>query len=120
MMAMFGDECKYCGIKVTIDTAEMDHFIPRSEYKHNNFNLMVVACKPCNQAKGTFWNYDIEIIKEYIFNKRGITMPIVQSEFHVNAQVDEILLPKVQNASLVAAQKAQAILDAMYGKENKQ
>ena len=42
--------CYYCGCPLDLDGSTLDHTIPKSKggtYKH-----AVLACSPCNQAKG--------------------------------------------------------------------
>lgn len=48
--------CQYCGKKCQWDNAEMEHVIPRAQWKRKwgsptTFANTVTACRPCNQKK---------------------------------------------------------------------
>lgn len=51
-MVRDGPLCWMCGIELTMDTATLDHIIPRS--KGGTFALvnLRLACSPCNNKRG--------------------------------------------------------------------
>lgn len=46
------DKCYWCGCKLTMQTATLDHLVPLSRGGLNNDNNYVLACEPCNKARG--------------------------------------------------------------------
>jgi len=46
-------ECQYCGMKVSLDKATIDHVIPKSRGGRNTWENVTLACAPCNQKKGS-------------------------------------------------------------------
>jgi 5-methylcytosine-specific restriction endonuclease McrA len=44
--------CQYCGKAVTRSEATYDHVVPRSQGGGTNWENIVIACVPCNRAKG--------------------------------------------------------------------
>lgn len=44
--------CQYCGKDVTRSEATYDHVVPRSQGGGTHWENIVIACVPCNQAKG--------------------------------------------------------------------
>lgn len=44
--------CQYCGKGVTRAEATYDHVVPRSKGGGTHWENIVIACVPCNQAKG--------------------------------------------------------------------
>lgn len=48
-----GWNCHYCGIELNIETATIDHFIPKSKCGSNELRNLVLSCKSCNQEKGS-------------------------------------------------------------------
>lgn len=44
--------CQYCRRKVARSEATYDHVVPRSQGGKTNWENIVIACVPCNQAKG--------------------------------------------------------------------
>lgn len=46
-------KCRYCGAKLTRATATIDHVRPRSGGGYDRLANFVLACKACNQAKGS-------------------------------------------------------------------
>ena len=46
-------ECQYCGVKVKLDKATVDHVIPKSRGGGNTWENVTLACAPCNQKKGS-------------------------------------------------------------------
>lgn len=44
--------CAYCGTSLTIDTATLDHVRPVSRGGAHAQDNLVLACAPCNNAKG--------------------------------------------------------------------
>ncbi len=47
-----GFKCRYCGVSVTNDTANMDHVVPWKKGGKTRSRNLVTACKPCNKKKG--------------------------------------------------------------------
>ncbi len=45
-------QCQYCARKVTRPEATYDHVTPRSQGGRTTWENIVIACVPCNQAKG--------------------------------------------------------------------
>jgi len=45
--------CQYCGVKVTIKTGTIDHYIPKSKGGEHTWANVVLACTKCNQKKGS-------------------------------------------------------------------
>jgi len=45
-------ECQYCGVQLSVNSATIDHVIPRSKGGGTTWNNVVVACHPCNRKKG--------------------------------------------------------------------
>jgi 5-methylcytosine-specific restriction endonuclease McrA len=46
-------KCQYCGVKVSIGTATIDHVIPRSRGGKETWKNLVIACSKCNSKKGS-------------------------------------------------------------------
>jgi 5-methylcytosine-specific restriction endonuclease McrA len=44
--------CQYCGIKVNLRCATLDHVIPRSKGGTSDFLNLVTCCETCNRLKG--------------------------------------------------------------------
>ena len=44
--------CQYCGLKVSVRNATLDHVIPRSKGGSNDFLNLVTCCETCNRHKG--------------------------------------------------------------------
>ena len=44
--------CNWCGIRLMIGTATIDHVIPIARGGTNNKGNLVLACQPCNQRRG--------------------------------------------------------------------
>ncbi|MDE2098005.1 MAG: HNH endonuclease [Patescibacteria group bacterium] len=44
-------ECHYCGLPLTLETATIDHFIPRAQGGRDDPGNLVVACTDCNEVK---------------------------------------------------------------------
>lgn len=55
----YGGKCFWCGCKVTAESRTLDHIVPRSAGGSNKQHNIVLACKPCNQARGS-WIPDVE------------------------------------------------------------
>lgn len=47
-----GWECQYCGIRLSLRTATIDHVVPRCEGGKTTFDNTVASCFPCNNKKG--------------------------------------------------------------------
>ena len=43
--------CAYCGCELNVNTATLDHVVPRSRSGHNGPTNIVVACGHCNSRK---------------------------------------------------------------------
>lgn len=48
-----GRRCVYCGSRLGIESATLDHVIPLSRGGSHNPGNLVSACQPCNQLKGS-------------------------------------------------------------------
>lgn len=46
------DRCHWCGLKLVLDTATLDHRIPLARGGLDNANNWVLACAPCNHGRG--------------------------------------------------------------------
>lgn len=44
--------CNWCGLDMTLETATVDHLLPREDPRRNKVEFLVWACEPCNQARG--------------------------------------------------------------------
>jgi hypothetical protein len=53
--------CRWCSCKLTIDTATVDHVVPLARGGLDNANNRVLACEPCNRARGS----DMPEIREH-------------------------------------------------------
>ena len=51
-MIQICNKCHWCGIKLTLETATMEHVIPLYRGGLDNANNRVLACKPCNSRRG--------------------------------------------------------------------
>lgn len=49
-----GWDCHYCTVSLNIETATIDHFIPKSKCGSNDLRNLVLSCKSCNQEKSSF------------------------------------------------------------------
>lgn len=47
-----GTRCAYCGTPLTIDTATIEHVVPKSMLGPNNLHNYVLVCNKCNSAAG--------------------------------------------------------------------
>jgi 5-methylcytosine-specific restriction endonuclease McrA len=45
-------KCQYCGEKLSMKTATIDHVHPRSKGGENTIENCIASCKKCNNAKG--------------------------------------------------------------------
>lgn len=48
-----GAHCFYCGIREKIYRLTIDHVVPRSRGGTDALANLVLACEPCNKAKGS-------------------------------------------------------------------
>lgn len=69
--------CHYCGVGITRKTSTLDHKIPRIHGGKNGRDNLIMACKPCNQEKGSG---DYEAFKAYKLpqkqaRKNGLPIP---------------------------------------------
>jgi CRISPR/Cas system Type II protein with McrA/HNH and RuvC-like nuclease domain len=48
-----GAHCFYCGIREKIYRLTIDHLVPRSRGGTHALANLVLACEPCNKAKGS-------------------------------------------------------------------
>lgn len=46
-----GAVCFYCRRPLTADTWTLDHYVPYSVWRRNEFRNFVLACQPCNSRK---------------------------------------------------------------------
>ena len=49
-----GDRCHYCGVGLNKDNRTIDHIKPKNLGGNNDFDNLVIACKPCNSSKGKY------------------------------------------------------------------
>lgn len=66
---LFGEKahmpCHYCGKKLPFAHATFDHVRPRSKGGYQKLKNGVIACRPCNQAKGSMSKGEfIEMIRK--------------------------------------------------------
>ena len=47
-----GARCRYCGVRLKLRRLTIDHVVPRSRGGSNALTNLVLACGPCNLAKG--------------------------------------------------------------------
>jgi 5-methylcytosine-specific restriction endonuclease McrA len=52
VFARDGGVCQYCGLKLALLKATLDHVIPKSRGGRKNWENAVTACRPCNSRKG--------------------------------------------------------------------
>jgi hypothetical protein len=45
-------KCRYCGLRLTVETMTKDHMLPSSRGGKDGYNNVVACCFPCNQLKG--------------------------------------------------------------------
>ncbi len=57
-------KCVYCGNRYKYDELEIEHMIPKVEGGPDHFRNSQLACRSCNQAKGTMT--DIEFRKKHV------------------------------------------------------
>lgn len=50
---VYKNTCCYCGKVLPSDELEVEHVIPRSRGGKSVWNNTVIACRPCNQKKGS-------------------------------------------------------------------
>ena len=55
-------KCQYCGIKVTISSATIDHVIPRSRGGKETWKNLVIACTKCNCKKGSSLTHECGMV----------------------------------------------------------
>ena len=53
IMLKKSDRCHWCGKKLTINTATLEHIIPLSRGGLDNANNWALACKKCNNERGS-------------------------------------------------------------------
>jgi 5-methylcytosine-specific restriction endonuclease McrA len=51
-LAACGRRCVYCARQLAIETATLDHVVPRCLGGHTGEDNVVVACRGCNRRKG--------------------------------------------------------------------
>lgn len=44
--------CHYCNVRLSYKTATLDHYFPKSAGGGDDSWNLVLACQPCNRAKG--------------------------------------------------------------------
>ena len=47
-----GNRCTYCPALLTSETATLDHIVPKNKGGRDCLTNLVLACFPCNRAKG--------------------------------------------------------------------
>lgn len=52
LAARDGDQCHYCEILLDDENRTIDHVVPASENGGNGSDNLVLACEPCNNARG--------------------------------------------------------------------
>ena len=52
LLRKLGANCHWCNANITLDTSTVEHVIPLNRGGLDNANNRVLACKPCNQARG--------------------------------------------------------------------
>ena len=50
--------CRYCGKRLTVETATVDHIRPKSKGGRNRPRNFSLACWECNQKKDDRWKDD--------------------------------------------------------------
>jgi len=45
-------KCQYCGIRISEDTASLDHVVPQSKGGRGSWDNLSTSCKLCNSRKG--------------------------------------------------------------------
>ena len=45
--------CRWCGIKLTLDTSTIEHVIPLARGGLDHSNNRTLACQPCNERRGS-------------------------------------------------------------------
>ena len=54
LLAKWQRTCAYCGAKGASDVSlQVEHIVPRARHGSNRVSNLVMACEPCNKAKGT-------------------------------------------------------------------
>jgi 5-methylcytosine-specific restriction endonuclease McrA len=51
LMQEWGPRCIYCEKKLSLTTATIDHFVPRSRGGTGHYSNLRLSCKPCNSWK---------------------------------------------------------------------
>lgn len=52
MIRRNGNLCHWCKCELTVDTSTIEHVVPIARGGLDNSNNRVLACKPCNSARG--------------------------------------------------------------------
>tara|TARA_Y100000592_G_C5463764_1_gene315498 strand:+ start:567 stop:1106 length:540 start_codon:yes stop_codon:yes gene_type:complete len=55
-------KCQYCGIKISIGNATIDHVIPRSRGGKETWKNLVIACSKCNSKKGSSLTHECGMV----------------------------------------------------------
>lgn len=64
---LFGKKCFYCEIPLEIETATLDHVLPKSKGGSSKLENLVIACFECNNKKNAkLWvQHPIESYKNW-------------------------------------------------------
>lgn len=47
------NRCRYCGLRMSLDAATIDHKVPRSAGGQDHESNCTLACRSCNRTKGS-------------------------------------------------------------------
>jgi len=69
MLASQKNRCAYCGRCLTLSESTLDHVVPKSRGGNGMANNKAVACRQCNQRKGSrsITYFLVEIAAERLF-----------------------------------------------------
>jgi CRISPR/Cas system Type II protein with McrA/HNH and RuvC-like nuclease domain len=104
-----GGACRYCDQKLTLQTgnhkdfATIDHVIPKSDGGSDDYHNLTIACKSCNEQKGSLSVEEfllVRMIKENNLNTRlAMDLPIESPESKTVTRVREKLTYRYIQAS---------------------
>jgi 5-methylcytosine-specific restriction endonuclease McrA len=86
LLARDNFECQYCKTPLTIQTATVEHVIPRSQNGGTSWDNVVAACAPCNRKKGgrTPTQANMPLLKKPVAPE---WLPVVSVRFRERAPV---------------------------------